>query len=1072
MATTHHLYTGKENAVVKIDPSDGSELDRYDYGSSISSVTTDVDGNIYFGAGNQNTVKLDPNFNVVYDTYVNAEHKDFVFSSDGNYVYGAGDNYNRLQKIDVSTGDLVWENFDPGNSFGITVDDSDNIYVSEESNQRITKIDSTGTTQWQKSAGEGTIWGVAWYNGTIITSDHTGYIIAYDDADVGGTRLWERHAGDHDVSKFYSDIVVRDDGIIHVGGDGGEIVTIDSSDGTILSNKNIAGEARHLSLTPESKLYVGDRGNNELFKYDTENQSKDWTSGDTFLFDGLNESVTGHPKYESFPDSWSTTVKKSATATKVGSSSTQKTASGAIAAAASATKVASTSGLNTVSGATTSAPIATKVSGATTMATSSGTSSSAASASKYGGSASMQTVRAAVPVVATKMTSSATMQTPSASRGVAASSSKVTADTSFPTPSTISSGLPSESDFSYAGNVNGLYKYNSDGTKQWSVTSLSVDVVETDSDRIAYVGDSGSNEVYAYDETGSQLWSNSSLTFDTVSLKVGEDTLYLVDNSGDRLFRLNKDTGDEVWTGNVSTDIVSSAIDSSENIYIGGRGSTVTRYDRAGGGSESWVRDFSTDYGGDALVFTDGAGYIYANITGGIGPDIKKLNVSDGSTVTTNSVDYETVYAGVVDDNANLYVGYLDSNSDYYLERYDLDNNTVDWSNEINSNPQEIDVTVHGNLYTTFYNGTDVVLNQYDMSDGSFIETLDTSGYSYDLGMYPEYAANQSAWTPTSTASITVEKTPGSSTMSAASGEGLATPASTKMSASASPFTPDALSSSGASASKTGGTATMSTGSGTGIATPSGTKVAGSSTMFSPVGATSASPSATKVVSTATLFTAINGVFADATKATASTTMQTPSGTSSSTPSATKVAASASTQTPSSVGTADVSSTKVPGSTTPLTTVGDGLVVSVATTVTASSATKTGSARKGTDATSTPVSASTTMQTPSGTTTARPTSVKTIASASFSSTPVYTASSVSATKVASTATEFEADAGVLSKALAGKYGATTEMRTSFTFIRQIRTFDASRNNSDLVGSNGSSLTKSKNTSELSDSDNQ
>jgi hypothetical protein len=566
-----------------------------------------------------------------------------------------------------------------------------------------------------------------------------------------------------------------------------------------------------------------------------------------------NGSLHSFPDYAAHPSGWETTVVESAVATKMTPTTTQNTAVGSIVASASVSPTSSNSTPLTAGGAPQGIASATTVASSATMQSASVSSSGQPSATKAEGTSLMRTVDTSVPAVSTKSRASTSTQTATGTRIRTATASTSTSSAVMHTPSAITETVASESNYGYVGDSNGLYRYNPDGTRQWSKTSIRADNVCTDSNGTVYVTDSDTDTIYAFDETGAEVW-HTDLPVGLGGLAVGQaGTLYYYNTSSSptEIHRLDASTGAVEWTETWSTHIHTEALDVDENLYVGTNDARIRRYNRDG--SIEWTQDESSSYEGNASVETDGQGHVYVHLNYSADNDgrLREYDISGGFANESQTVPYEGGETLVHDGGQHFYIGTSD-----YLAKYDWSSASNQWETSLEYTPTEVDVTPHGNVYVTLTPfGGDPVFRRYDDSDGALVETIDA--VDGELGMFPEYAANQDAWTPMSRASVTASKAPTASTTASPSSLGTAGGQASKLTGASMMATPASTGAAGGTATMASGAATAVTPGSRGTAGGSATKVPGSAIPSPATGARVTTGLSTKVNGLTTMQTAV-----------------------------------------------------------------------------------------------------------------------------------------------------------------------------------------------------------------------
>jgi len=149
--------------------------------------------------------------------------------------------------------------------------------------------------------------------------------------------------------------------------------------------------------------------------------------------------------------------------------------------------------------------------------------------------------------------------------------------------------------------VTGLFKYygNSIVTKKfYSNASTSLTFIGGGSNDTAYLGDLSNGiatSITKVDSNISVLWSFKNSTFNKVS-QVVESNGFIYAVGASSIVKLNASTGAFVWANTLSSSqLTCLAIDSSNNIYVGGYNSSAKTgilFKVSSGGTLSWQRNF------------------------------------------------------------------------------------------------------------------------------------------------------------------------------------------------------------------------------------------------------------------------------------------------------------------------------------------------------------------------------------------------------------------------------------------------------------------------------------------------
>jgi len=307
-----------------------------------------------------------------------------------------------------------------------------------------------------------------------------------------------------------------------------------------------------------------------------------------------------------------------------------------------------------------------------------------------------------------------------------------------------------------------------DGTEQWTFDGENLAGIPTVADGTVYIGDIPrfeSNVVYALDaDDGTEQWifDVGSLSL-SISPAVADGTVYIgtfsqIGDSGS-MISVDADDGTEQWRFTADFGVFSSPAVVDDTIYFGGS-STIFALDAADG-TEQWsfnIGSFST-----APAVANGTVYVgsFDNTLYAIeeGPDDPTASItfqdqeSDGTTVVINQVQLsnggyveitdgegtvlgqsETLTAGtyenvevtlspVLEESQELTATVYESSGDPYLE-----------DGEPVSDTAFITVAdpVQPTASITFDNqksaGTTVVIQQVELSEGGFVEIIDTDG--------------------------------------------------------------------------------------------------------------------------------------------------------------------------------------------------------------------------------------------------------------------------------------------------------------------------------------------------------
>lgn len=448
MATNYVLTSGSQQ--IKHWEPDGTLVDTLDLSNFGNCTHVDSDGRLYyFDTSNDEFVQLDQNLNEQWRAplYGNAVND---IAEDDTHLYTGTTTAESVYKIAKSDGTIEWEYYSGENGVsGFSLNDNGNLWVGDRANGegRLFLLDtSNGSHIEERTLGQGNIYGVIYHNGYLYFSDGANdYTIQkYDTADW--TQEW---------SYFYNSTTggnqgplrMDSDGNLYTGGISG-FASYDSTDGSNRWSVSTDGNVDHIGVHPDGVFVMDTSGSSRFEKYNHDG------TGPVFSKSPHGDSgrwVTAYPNYDDDSEVWQTEVVKSATATKVASSSTMHTADGTATATGTATPVSSSSTpkavetsvpaeAETVSAtSTTLSPDSTGTASASatrtpvqsTSHTASGTGSASGTATKATISTTQFTADALVgdTATATKASGSATMFEAQGTRVATASTTKATAST-------------------------------------------------------------------------------------------------------------------------------------------------------------------------------------------------------------------------------------------------------------------------------------------------------------------------------------------------------------------------------------------------------------------------------------------------------------------------------------------------------------------------------------------------------------------------------------------------------------------------------------------------------------------
>jgi hypothetical protein len=1013
------------------------------------------------------------------------------------YVRDFGGSSDRNLKLD-SNKDIIWERGDAVTACTFTTG-GDPVYIAGKNLFRVN--DSDGSEVWSTPLdlnGDGTndnIQGVAQGpNGNIVatTDVEDGKSLAILDPADGSVLNSTSVGGSYDPSG----VATADDTYLYVNEGGGDVIyrfSADLSSSTTISNYGDYVEHYSIRLDNSGYAYIGSASHLAKIDVASSQMSIVWSVstsadvrqvapttdgnvycdiGNTISYrDGSDGSViwdksfdqntygpVNNPPYDAYPDSWQTTVTKSASPTKVAGTSSQNTPQGTRVGALSASKVASQSTQNAGTGTRIVTSSASVTASSTTPSSPSSTTSASPQATTVGATSTLPTVQTSVPAIATHVPSSASPKTVSVSDGVNASSSKVSSTTKFGTPSVLTGNFPSKAEYLYTGSdTYGLDKYDTSGNVVWGDTNVYASDISVDASGNVYVGREDYSEYRSYDTDGNERWSITT-SYSITGASDATETGYLFilqSGSGDAqyLTKMDSTDGSTIWEESwINQGSDSLAVDSNDNIYVNSAGGDVRKY--ASDGTVLWT---VSHYSNSVDLHVSGSDTPYAIN----GSDVVELDPSDGSQVATNTLSNSPIGVSVGEEET-FYISY-DGGSADYVARYDFPSDTVEWETELPSDVSEfVDSNVQGDIYVS-QGSSYPSIEIYNASDGSHSSSISTSTRT-GLAMYPNIASNQSAWTVSKSASITSAKLGASSILDTPSSMSLASPSPGSVGAVASPSTPSPTVTSGARATAVAGSASPQTPTPVGTAPATSTTYGAVSTPTTPESTGIVPASASTVPAESTLLTPFvsDGPEIVATKYSATTTQATPTGSVGKNAGAGGVSAQSTPFTGTGTRITIASAGGISSQSTLNVPTPTGIQSTQAQSVTGTASLSQATGAIGIGAVSQPCASTTTQFTGVGNRVGNPTAKTVSSTASLSSPTLSGGASTRGTRYGASATPSAPRAFIVGDAVATKHNATSTLLTAIEFERRISSIRKE--------GNGSQIEETRNQAEFSSVD--
>jgi hypothetical protein len=375
----------------------------------------------------------------------------------------------------------------------------------------------------------------------------------------------------------------------------------------------------------------------------------------------------------------------------------------------------------------------------------SSTSTGTPSATTLDATSSLSVAQTSVPTTASTISPQATLSTPNVAEGIRSSASPISSSASLSSPGILTGSYPSKSDFLYAGSgVDGLTKYTTSGSVDWTKTGIYADDVIVDADGNVYTLRTDYGDIRSYDSSGNERWSIDTLDTNAGYSDVTETgALYVLQNDssgGDTrlLKKLDISDGSVLWQETwVHQGWSSMGVDGDENVYVSNSSGEVRRYDADG--TVAWT---VSHYPSGVDLYVSGSDTLYVIN----GSDFVELSPSDGSKVQTNATSMATSQASLGEEETFYFTHAPDSGSK--LVRYHFPSDTVEWATTLSTGfAINVDVNVQGDVYVTEDHSSHTI-EKYNASDGSHVATVGSDlATDPTLAMYPDIATNETSWT-------------------------------------------------------------------------------------------------------------------------------------------------------------------------------------------------------------------------------------------------------------------------------------------------------------------------------------
>ena len=221
-----YVYSGGvDNVLRKINATDATEIWNFTgHTSLVNTIETDDNGNIYSGSWDDTIRKIASNGTQLWK-YTGHSNRVYgiVIGNNNEYVYSVASD-DTVRKLNASDGSEIWVNTDsPGDTIDIDIDNAGNLYVA--GSNIFMKIDSNGNQIWNYTEEDGR---AVYSDSSVFLGTDNGNLIKLDSSD--GSVLWDKSIFD---SLFIHSMDADPDGYIYMGGSNG-LAAKASSDGNIV----------------------------------------------------------------------------------------------------------------------------------------------------------------------------------------------------------------------------------------------------------------------------------------------------------------------------------------------------------------------------------------------------------------------------------------------------------------------------------------------------------------------------------------------------------------------------------------------------------------------------------------------------------------------------------------------------------------------------------------------------------------------------------------------------------------------------------------------------------------------
>lgn len=314
-----HLYAHNDagSDVLLFDVDDGSTVDSFNTGGTITSTLVDLKGNIYVGFdGPGEIAKFDENYNEQWRWSNGYDQVSKLFMwPDRGHIYVGEDG--RFHALDRDTGDHLYTTYAPNEEVMDFTRDEEYIHTVSYGDGVIHRCDpDTGDEidTWAPTGQD--LAGVLYYNGNWYISDDSSTAFSKYDGWKGVEEAYNTESPNAHASNL---VVDDNDGTIFTGTDNAEIVAFDTDPlgkkwetnlGSSASNPDITS----LSVTPSGRVFANERDEESTYGLNTDGDIL-WDRQDVGFF--IWQSFSAYPQYDIYAnDDWYGSIELSGMVTK------------------------------------------------------------------------------------------------------------------------------------------------------------------------------------------------------------------------------------------------------------------------------------------------------------------------------------------------------------------------------------------------------------------------------------------------------------------------------------------------------------------------------------------------------------------------------------------------------------------------------------------------------------------------------------------------------------------------------------------------------------------------------------